>query len=359
MAYTATPADQRALFTKTLVDVYQQRMRPTSFLRSFFPSTTSPTKNISIEVERNGEFIATDVWRGTEGNRNTWSLSTEKIFTPPIWREYFDATQLDLYDRVLGSQGNANAPLFAALMNKVADRLGLLQDKIERAKEKQCADVLQSGIITIASGTGIDFKRKAASIVDLGAGSGGGYFAANSDVFKQFQAGADFLRTVGKSGDTIFNAILGDTALQNLLANTKFTARQNLFNMALDSVAAPQRTATGAAYHGTITAGGYKVQLWSYPQSYDTLVSGVLTPNKYIDNGKVIMLPTNPRFQFAHAAVPQLIGEPGQLPVQGEYIVGEFLDPRKAVHDFDIQSAGIALPVAIDQIYTMTAVEPS
>jgi hypothetical protein len=347
-------ADQRALFTKTLIDVYQQRLRPTSFLRTLFPTEVTPTKNVSIEVERHGEFVAVDVWRGTEGNRNSWSQSTEKIFTPPLWREYFDATQLDLYDRVLGSQGNAQAPLFAALMNKVSDRLGMLQDKIERAKEIQCADVLQTGIVSIEAGVNIDFKRKPASIVDLT--SAGGYFAAGSNVFNQFKAACEFLRTVGKSGDVVFNAILGDTALGDFLLNTEFLKRQNLFNMALDAVIPVQRTATGAAYHGTITAGGYKVQLWSYPQSYDTLVDGVLTPNKYINPKNVIVVPTNPRFKFACAAVPQLIGEPGQLPVAGEYLVGEFLDPRKAVHDYDIQSAGIAIPVAVDQIYTMKAV---
>jgi len=346
-------SDIRGLFTKTLIDVYQQRLRPTTFLQSFFPKEISPTKEISIEVERNGEFIATDVYRGTEGNRNAWSHSTEKIFVPPLYKEYFDATQLDLYDRVLGSQGNANAPLFTALMNKVADRVGMLQDKIERSFEKQCSQVLETGIVSIESGADINFKRKAASIVDLT--GAGGYFSANSDVFAQFKAGCDFLRTVGKSGDAVFNAILGSTALTDLLANTKFTARQNLFNMALDAVAAPQRNATGAAYHGTITAGGYKVQLWSYPQFYDTTVSGVLTSNNYIDPKKVVIIPTSPRFKMAHAAVPQLIGNAGEVVTQGAFVVGEFIDPRKTAHDFQIESAAIAVPVAVDQIYTMIA----
>ncbi len=348
--------DQRALFTKTLVDVYQQRLRPTSFLRTMFPSVTGPTKTVSIEVERTGEYIATDVARGTEGNRNSWSISMEKIIEPPLWREYFDATKLDLYDRVLGSQGNNNVPLFTALMNKVSDRLSELQDKIERSKEKQCADVLQTGIISPAIGVQIDYKRKAASIVDLNVGAAGGYFAAGSDIYKQFTAACEFLRTIGKSPDAVFNAILGDTALGDLLTNTKFLAKQNLFSMALDAVIPAQRNSTGAAYHGTITAGGYKIQLWSYPQIYDVISGGLPVPVKYIDPKLVIVVPTNPRFILAHAAVPQLVGEPGQPAIQGEYVVGEFLDPRKAVHDFDIQSAAVAVPVAIDQIYTMKAV---
>jgi hypothetical protein len=62
--------DARGLFTKMLIDVYQERIKPTAFLRSFFPSETSPTKEVAIEVERGFEKIAVDVFRGTEGNRN-------------------------------------------------------------------------------------------------------------------------------------------------------------------------------------------------------------------------------------------------------------------------------------------------
>ena len=347
-------SDIRSLFTKTLIDVYQQRPKPTSFLRSFYQTEVSPTKEVSIEVERNAELKAVDVYRGTEGNRNQWSLSTEKLFVPPMYKEYFDATQLDLYDRVLGSQGNAQAPLYVALMNKVADRLGMLQDKIERSLEYQCAQVFMNGKITFTTGQ-IDFKRKDTSKVDLA--SAGGYFISNGDVFKQFQNACDFLRTVGKSGDAVFNAILGSTALSNLLANTTFTARQNLFNMALDQVVTPVRNATGAAYHGTITAGGYKVQLWSYPQFYDIFnADGTITSTPYIDPKKVVVFPSNPRFKLAHAAVPQLIGQPGDLPMQGEFVVSEFMDVRKKSHDFIIESAAVAIPVAVDQIYTMTAV---
>jgi len=39
-------------------------------------------------------------------------------------------------------------------------------------------------------------------------------------------------------------------------------------------------------------------------------------------------------------------------------VYGEFMDERKAVHDFDVQSAGVAIPVAVDQIYTLQGVAP-
>lgn len=336
----------RAEFTKKLIDVYQERIAVPSFLRSFFPTVTSPTKDISIEVERLGELVAVDVLRGTEGNRNTFSKSSEKVFTPPYYREYFDATELDIYDRVLGAMGTDNAQLFASLMNTVMDRLDTLKAKMERAKEIQCAQVLETGIVTVAKGTDIDFGRKTTSKVTL---TGAFWDGASTDPFKQLETGCNFVRSVGKSGDAVFNALLGSDALSALLNNKQFLARQNLFNMALDQVVLPVRNATGGTYHGTVTAGGYKVQLWGYPQTYDA-ANGTATP--YLNTKNVTIIPSMPRFKMAHAAVPQLVGEPGQLPVQGEYIVGEYLDTRKAVHDFDIQTAAIAVPVAVDQIYT-------
>lgn len=346
--------DARALFTKGLIAVYQERIYPTPFLRTFFPSQTEPTKEISIEVERMGEKVAVDVVRGTEGNRNSFYRSTEKVFLPPLYREYFDATELDLYDRVLGSQGNMQAPLFAALLNKVADKISLLRDKIERAYELQCAQVFHNGVVTVRSGTNIDFKRKTASFVDKSAAK---WTTGTNDPFADVKTGCDFIRKVGRTAAERYAMIMASDVLDALMKNTVFTTRQNLFHMQLDSVLPPQRNGVGATYHGTITAGSYQVDLWAYPQFYDlksgTDAAPTYTTTPYVNAGEAWLIPAKPNFKFGFAAVPQLVGEPGQLPVQGEFVMGQFLDTRLAKHDFDIQSAGLAIPVAVDQIYTL------
>src|ERR1017187_8822852 len=95
--------DAKGLFTNTLIDVYKEKIKSTNFLRSFFPTVESPSLEVSIEVQRGFEKTAVDVVRGTDGNRNTFSKTTEKIFIPPFYREYFDATQLQLYDRLYGA----------------------------------------------------------------------------------------------------------------------------------------------------------------------------------------------------------------------------------------------------------------
>lgn len=340
--------DAQALFTKMLIDAYKERPKPTAFLRSFFPTVVSPTKELSIEVQRGTEKIAVDVLRGSDGNRNTFSRSTEKIFIPPYYREWFDATQLELYDRLFGATEISDA-VFAAYINSVADHQLVLQEKIERSIELQCAQVLETGIVTVANGTNIDFKRKASSIKDPGAGN---YWANNVDLYPQLETGCNFIRQEGKSTDAVFNLILGSTALTDLLKNTVFLSRQNLFNMALDQVAGPVRGAEGMAFHGVLTVGSYKLQLWSYPQFY-TNASGVATP--YVNPKNATIIPTNPRFKTGFAGVPQLV-TPGQMPVTGAFIFNDYIDKRGKAHIFDVESAPVAIPVAVDTIYTFKAV---
>lgn len=345
---TIQTTDAQGLFTKKLIDVYKEKRPVTNFLRTFFPTVEVPTLEVSIEVQRGFEKVAVDVLRGTDGNRNTFSKSTEKIFIPPMYREYFDATQLQLYDRLYGAT-EINDAIFAAYINSVADSLMELQNKIERSYEVQCAEVLELGTVTTVAQDSIDYKRKAASFADPGAGN---YFAnASTDPFKQIEDRCTFLRQVGKAGGNTFVALCGGTALNDLLGNTIFQKRQNLFNMALDAVVTPQFGATGATYHGTITCGSYKVQLWAYPQFYDK--NGVSTP--YLNDKKVVIIPQNPQFKLAFGAVPQLI-KPNTMPKMGAFIFGEYVDERSASHIMDIKSCGLAVPTAIDQITTLVAV---
>jgi len=342
------PASQaRAQFTQALVAVYKERPVVKSFLRSFFPEVYKGTKYVSIEVERGFEKVAVDVLRGTEGNRNEFGKSTQKIFEPPYYKEYFDMTQLDLYDVLMGQQMISEVQ-YGEMLAQVSEKLGMLQAKIERSYELLCSQTLTTGIITTNSGDNIDFKRKADSLVDY---SGSPWTGANSP-YEDLETGCNFLRQVGKAQGGVFNAILGSSALNALLNNSVFLTRQNLFNMALDAVRPPQRDSVGATLHGQLSVGSYKVNLWAYPEYHDDS-AGVSTA--YVDPKKVILLPEAPRFTMSFAAVPRLITSAGQQAV-GAFTVKEFMDEAKESHNISIASAGIPIPVAVDQIWTAKVV---
>lgn len=342
---TIEAKDARGLYTKMLIEVYKERTAPTSFLCSFFKVKESPTKNISIEVQRGSEKIAVDVQRGTEGNRNSFNNSTEKIFAPPFYREFFDATELDLYDVMMG-QGTVDSAVVGAFIDSVAERLRMLQDKIKRSYELQASQVLETGIVTLNNGTNIDFKRKSASLVSL---TGTPWTNNAYNPLDHLKAGCEWIRKNGKSQGNVFNVIMGSSVKSAFNTNTNITAIASQFQtLNFMDLREPQRASVGGVTHGRIAAGDYILNVWTYPEFYDTnLANGV----SYINAKKFIILPENPNFVLAHAAVPQLIG--GNTSVnKAAYVIGEYKDERNTAHIYDIKSAGVAVPVAVDQIYT-------
>lgn len=339
------PASQvRAALTQTVTDVYRERARATGFIRSFFPGKQAATRYVGIEVQRGTEKVAVDVIRGSEGNRNKFGRSTEKIFDPPYFREFMDLTDLDLYDRMIGSE-NISESIMIDFASDVADKLGMMQDKIDRKYELMCAQALIDGIITLDNGDNIDFNRKAGSLVD---GSATPWTTGTNSPYDHLAAGAAFIRKNGKAQGGLYNVILGESAMAAFSSNDIVIERSDIRNFSLDSIREPQRNAVGSTYHGRVSAGSYSFDLWTYPEFYDN-ESGTSTP--YIDDKKIVILPQSPRFHLAYAAVPRLITSPGSLTAEA-YVFGEYTDEKNTSHIMDIKSAGVPVPVAIDQIYT-------
>ena len=349
--------DARRLFTKTLIDVYKEEAMPTMFLMSFFQEREVSSKEVSIEVQRTTEKLATDIRRGTEGERIEMANFSEKVIVPPYYRPYFDATSLYFYDQLFG---RGDVEMDEMTMNdwiqEVRDKLVDLTNLIMRSIEKQCADILLTGTVALDNNTNINFRRKAASLVDLG--SGNYWDGASVDPTVSLKNGCNFLRQTGKVMGGTMNAILGDDALDALLNNSSILNKLDNRRIQLGDISLPQRQAesVGSTFHGQIAAGNYRVNLWGYPQFYDN-ASSVSTP--YITANRVILLPMQPRFRLAYAAVPKIIRDlrNAEFPEfirqqRGKFTIGNYIMHDTEEHIFDVKSAPIAIPVGVDQIYT-------
>lgn len=349
VALTIPVSDARSLFTKTLIDVYKEKVTPMSFLRSFFQVKETTSKNISIQVQRGTEKVAPDVYRHSSGTRQKMSLSSEKIWTPPYYHPYIVCNEHELYDVAIGAQ---SPEMFARLADELSDEVVGMRNTIERSYELQCSQVLDTGIIVLDSGDNIDFKRQADSLVDKGAGN---YWATGTvNPYDDMETACQFLRKEGKSTGGVFNAILGAEALSDFLNNTIVKERADIRRIALDDLQMPQANAEGGVFHGQVSAGSYKVNIWTYEEYYENPDTGVLTP--YVDPKKMIMLPLAPRFTMAFAGVPQLITNGNTTPQKGAYMLQEFIDERAQAHEVHLKSAGLAVPTRVDQMHTTQVV---
>lgn len=318
-------------------------------------------------ISRGFEQVAVDVWRGDEGNRNQWTLSTEKILEPFYFRENFDLTSLQAYDALFVPQALqiTNAPQIMMLLDTIIEKQLEQQFKIERAIEIMCASILQTGVVSgsLNGGTGqsIDYKRKAASFyVPTAKWDGAG------DPFADVQRQCNFLRTKGKTVGNTFDMICGDDALSAFLNNTIVKARQNLFNYAPDQLTQPiaQAESVGSTNHGTFSAGPYRVRIIGYSQYYDTVsttgsgastvATGSGTP--YLDPKMVTILPSNNDMKFAtyFGTIPQVV-QPGAMPMIGDFVNWDWITPDRKAHLYEVESAPLPVPVKIDQIANITA----
>lgn len=348
----------RAIFTQVYLDKFKEMIPAPSFLRSFFATKTFDTRYVGIEVIRGTERIAVDVQRGASGNRNTFSKQSERIYQPPMYNENFDATELDRYDRVFGEAPDMAPKTIGYLASDVAEKLAMLKAKIERAEEYQCMQVLNTGVVTLTNGDNIDFKRKSGSLVDL-SGAGGYWSTTTTDIDAQLTAGGAFLRQYGKTAIAELNLITSSAGLGLLKKTDWWKNNAGYFTQAtLLDIHAPQKNSTGAVLHGRITAGGFVFNLWTYDEVYEDS-TGTIT--RYLPANKAIVVPAmGSRFEMVYAGIPAIIADTTKAEysqyiqqLAAAYYVNNYIDPIRKTHTFEVLSAPLAVPVSIDQIYTM------
>ncbi len=346
---TLIPAIQAmGVFTDSIIAHYQEDIPVKGFLRSFFPSHFNQSKYISLAVRRGTEFIASDVYRYSDGNRNTFSKASLKEYMPPFFHEYMDMSNHALYDNMIMAVMSGNAGVARALVESMAKDFIELRKKIERRAELMCAQVLQTGIVTLDSGEDIDFKRKAASKVAYS--SGINFADGANDPSEIIKVGCEFIRTQGKADAATFNLIMGDSVLPALLNNTIIKGRNDIKSYTLDKIQSPFLSTNGAAFHGELTCGAYTVRLWTYPENYE---SSLGTFTNYIDTKKIILLPSDTVGTLEYALVPQLLLD-GRIPQTGEYLIQEEIKEIEALHRLNIKSTVVPVPVKVDQIWTAT-----
>jgi hypothetical protein len=341
--------------TQTLIAKFSDDKEPRQGLSAFFPSKTTSSKLISIEVERNLQLVAVDVQRCTDPVRNTFSRSTEKIFEPPYYHESFDFTACERYD-VTFAQGNAPTRIDATMLLRDAQsKVKKLKNKILRAIELQRSQVLQTGIVLLKNGDSIDYKRKAES---LAVNSGAANWNVNtSDPYADIEKGMEFMREEGLSGGTTINAIFGKKAFTNFMNHEKVQKQADIRKIDRTTIGMPQfNNITGMALHGQFAAGDFTINIWTYNETYIDPADNT-TRRRYINEDNVVLVADDFEGVTSFAGVPAIMGDvvSGQYiaPMEGEFYVRDIIDQVKMAWDFIISSAPLVVPVSVDRIWTL------
>jgi hypothetical protein len=341
--------------TRGTIAVVSYDVSPQLGLSAFFPSITSPTEEVAIEVERMNQLIAVDVQRGRRSNRNTFTKSTEHLYKPPFYSEKFDFTSLQRYDVSFGAGNGPTATDAQVLISSASKKVMALKNKILRAAEKQRADVLQTGVVTLINGDSINYNRQSASMPVL-TSTAKWDAPTTADPGADLVTGANFLREEGLSAGTAINVVFGAAAFNNFMKNSKIAAEAAVFSQIKRvNIGMPQfDNTTGFVFQGQYGHGDYLFNLWTYNAWYKDSSNTVV---KYIGTNNVVMTPDDFEGKTAYGAIPMVMGDPvsGQyiMPQEGDFFFHDLIDPEKKTWDFIVEAAPLAVPVSIDRIYTI------
>lgn len=348
--------EHSARIAKKVVGRFVEDIPVRSGLSAFFPTETTPTLYVDVEVERDNDLIAVDVQRFTEGNKNKFTRATEKTYIPPFFKEDYDFARDEIYMSTV-ALGVTTAPSAnQAIAQNALKNVRKNRKKIERAILKQQADVLQTGIVQLKNGDNIDFKRKAASIVDLGVN---GYWSTTTvDIKAQLATAMRFLRDEGNSTGSVINMIMRGEAMTALLNNEKLAKALDNRKMDRDKIVAPQFSeSTGMAFHGQLSAGDFNINLWTYNEKY-TDANG--NTAYYLDSSNAIILPNDFMGKTIFGGLPYMRkvstgGATVMVPgvIEKDYLLRGYDDQKTISSTLELTSAPLVVPFTIDKIYTM------
>lgn len=297
----------RSIFTSAVAAIFDEKISVPSFGRSFINrEIKTDTKFVEILARRDSELIAVDIVQGANGNINDATVFTEKIFNPPEYSERVNVSQMDIFNLLpMENQGKSNPNYDRQIAKQTADTLMKAKNKVERAKEKQVWDILNTGVVELQNTTSIDFKRKASMMPALTGTAAWGQSAA--DIFKNLREWGMLLIQEGDAmvGKPI-KLILGELAAVEFMDFDGVKELLNFRRADLIKLQSPQMAANGGVFLGDISIPGsvFTFELWSYPKHYKETLDGPAIP--YADTKSIYMLPDDLEMVMTYSQVPKL-----------------------------------------------------
>ncbi len=297
------------LGTKRMLDLYVEEASSPMFLSRRFrtpPQNFHRSKFVTADVIRHKPEIAVPIPDVSSGARLVESTkAVNKEYTPIAIDEETPLSVWSALDRKPGRDPFEDPDFIADAADEAFRHMRYLEDRTRRTVELACAQVLQTGAISLVDASGnviyaIDYEAKATHIttVNVTWATNGGAGTPLADL----GALADVIRRDGQTSPDIL--IFGRSALQRFLANTDVKAQLDNKGMDVGHIA-PSVAGEGATLVGWIWIGLYRFEIWGYQGEYVHPQTGTMTP--YVDDEKVIMMSSKGRLDLTFGAWPRIV----------------------------------------------------
>ena len=321
-----------------------KKMRAPKFL-SGLVTHRPPVESTKVQFNRSAEtkLVATDVALGAIGTARAKESYTINELTPPLYAPNSSVSAIDNYAALIDEHhfNVARSGVQRALISISREQMRN-QLEIDRAIEKQISEVLTTGAITLATAIDgkntIDYSMPAAAKITPATR----WNASGADILADIEAACTHVQRTGLVAPSVL--IVGRLAWNALRNNDVFQKRLDERHSSENSIVYKKNPNTGAVYHGTLTAGQFQVEIWSYTDTYQ-LANGTHTP--YIDEKKAIIMSLDNDIDVAYGGVPTLNTlDPQQRELTGLSAVGVTV-ARQSLPFYKIDELGASVVAGV------------
>lgn len=306
--------------------LFAQKKRPKKGLLAFLTTTISmifAQENVEFDFVTNKRLVAKAKLREGGYTKNGTEYFKNKTYTPPIYKESRPYTIDNFRKRTAGETVYSAQEVEALIMDKTAEDLAELSDKIDRAKILQFAYVLQTGAIPFKT---LKLSDKGV-LDDIDYACPAAHFAGVSVAWSSASTATPLTdlenrsiliqKACGEAPDTVifgvtaFQNFLTTTQVKNELDNRKITkgniGTKEILSIGGQAPAGMERD--GLNYLGYYIINGKMCGLYSYTDYYldpqdDT------TEKPYISADNVVMLSSTARYNVYYAGLPVIVSAP-------------------------------------------------
>ena len=347
--------------TKHMARTYIQEAPAPGVLSSKFrtaPENYYSSETIEFDIEREGEEVApvlTDIKNGY--TKFALDEYTNKEFKAPVMKEGFSINAFDMMKRQAGQISFTDPNFRANAMRQFMDHMRYGGKRQRRTMELMASQVLQTGTITLKDDQGdaayiIDFKPKSTHFPTFGTAWTD---HENATPIANIKSLCDVINTDGQSKPK--ELWLGDGAYENMLQCEEFLNFTNTRHVKIIDVE-PRDVSPGATYMGTLTATGYRLDMYTYRGEYKDVKA---TANaRYLADESVLILAENVRLDATFGAIPQIVPPEaramsflsGRMPMASvglDFTTNAWVSPDGEAINGTLGSRPLLIPTSIDR----------
>lgn len=331
------------LLKKSIEVVFDKKQKPSMFLANLFKPKMLKGIKVELQSRTIKSVYSVDVQLGTGGRYIDMSKYKKTEYVVPEYNDLSNITEADMFDAQLGETEYEGKVAKAA--DLITDRQEIISDMQRRAEEKQAADALFNGKVVLSNGDEIEYNKKASHDINMASKK---LKSANSDIVNDIADACKLCNKDGKISASTFNFIATDDVIRDLIDDEVFRENSDA-RKGIDrtNVGMPEDLTPGATFEGQFGCGKYKINLWSYDETYE-IPTGYGFANEgqevtYIPAGAALLLPMNPKFDRFYGALNSVDAS------TGVNVAGAKLDLKQAQqlpYAYDVVDNGSAVTKA-------------